>query len=82
AVCHMHDWVSGTPENNWVSMGIPSDGSYDIPAGVIYGHPVTCQGGVYKIVQGLPISDSGKARMQASYQDLLEERDSVKHLLG
>ena len=82
AVNHMHDWVSGTPENNWVSMGIPSDGSYGIPEGVIYGHPVTCQGGIYKIVQGLQISDSGKARMQASYQDLLEERDSVKHLLG
>ncbi|MDO8436820.1 MAG: malate dehydrogenase [Nitrosomonadaceae bacterium] len=82
AVCHMHDWVSGTPENNWVSMGIPSDGSYGIPAGVIYGHPVTCQDGVYKIVQGLQISDSGTARMQASYQDLLEERDSVRHLLG
>lgn len=82
AVNHMHDWFSGTPENNWVSMGIPSNGSYGIPEGVIYGHPVTCQGGAYKIVQGLQISDSGKARMQASYRDLLEERDSVRHLLG
>ncbi len=82
AVSHIRDWVSGTPENDWVSMGIPSDGSYAIPAGVIYGHPVTCRDGVYTIVQGLQISDSGKVRMQASYQDLLEERDSVRHLLG
>ena len=82
AVSHIRDWVSGTPENDWVSMGIPSDGSYGIPAGVMYGHPVTCRDGVYAIVQGLQISDSGKVRMQASYQDLLEERDSVRHLLG
>ena len=82
AVSHIRDWVSGTPENDWVSMGIPSDGSYGIPAGVIYGHPVTCRDGVYTIVQGLQISDSGKVRMQASYQDLLGERESVRHLLG
>jgi malate dehydrogenase len=82
AVSHIRDWVSGTPENDWVSMGIPSDGSYGIPAGVIYGHPVTCRDGVYSIVQGLQISDAGRVRMQASYQDLLEERDSVRHLLG
>ena len=82
AVSHIRDWVSGTPENDWVSMGIPSDGSYGIPAGVIYGHPVTCREGVYTIVQGLQISDSGKVRMQASYQDLLGERESVRHLLG
>jgi malate dehydrogenase len=82
AVSHIRDWVSGTPENDWVSMGIPSDGSYGILAGVIYGHPVTCRDGVYSIVQGLQISDAGRVRMQASYQDLLEERDSVRHLLG
>jgi len=82
AVSHIRDWVSGTPENDWVSMGIPSDGSYGIPAGVMYGHPVTCRDGVYAIVQGLQISDSGKVRMQASYQDLLGERESVRHLLG
>jgi malate dehydrogenase len=82
AVSHIRDWISGTPENDWVSMGIPSDGSYGIPTGVIYGHPVTCRDGVYTVVQGLQISDSGKVRMQASYQDLLEERDSVRHLLG
>lgn len=82
AVSHIRDWVSGTPENDWVSMGIPSDGSYGIPAGVMYGHPVTCRDGVYAIVQGLQISDSGKVRMQASYQDLLGERELVRHLLG
>ena len=82
AVSHIRDWISGTPENDWVSMGIPSDGSYGIPTGVIYGHPVTCRDGVYAVAQGLQISDSGKVRMQASYQDLLEERDSVRHLLG
>ncbi len=82
AVSHIRDWVSGTPENDWVSMGIPSDGSYGIPAGVMYGHPVTCRDGVYAIVQGLQISDSGKVRMQTSYQDLLGERESVRHLLG
>lgn len=82
AIDHIRDWVFGTRENDWVSMGIPSDGSYGIPEGVIYGYPVTCQGGVYKIVQGLEISAFGKAKMQATYQELVEERDSVKHLLG
>ena len=82
AIDHIHDWVFGTRENDWVSMGVPSDGSYGIPEGVIYGYPVTCQGGVCKIVQGLEISAFGKAKMQATYQELVEERDSVKHLLG
>ena len=82
AIDHIHDWVFGTRENDWVSMGIPSDGSYGIPEGVIYGYPVTCQGGSYKIVQGLEINDFGKTKMQATYQELVEERDSVKHLLG
>jgi len=82
AIDHIRDWVFGTRENDWVSMGIPSDGSYGIPEGVIYGYPVTCQGGVCKIVQGLEISAFGKTKMQATYQELVEERDSVKHLLG
>lgn len=82
AIDHVHDWVFGTRENDWVSMGIPSDGSYGIPEGVIYGYPVTCQGGAYKIVQGLEISAFGKTKMQATHQELVEERDSVKHLLG
>jgi len=82
AVNHVHDWVFGTPENDWVSMGIPSDGSYGIPEGVIYGYPVTCKEGAYKIVPDLEISDSGRAKMHASYRELVEERDSIGHLLG
>lgn len=82
AIDHVHDWVFGTRENDWVSMGIPSDGSYGIPEGVIYGYPVTCREGMYKIVPDLEVSEFSKAKMQATYQELLEERGSVKHLLG
>jgi malate dehydrogenase len=82
ALCHMRDWISGTPEGDWVSMGIPSDGSYGIPEGVIYGYPVTCQGGEYKIVPDLEISDFSRIKMQASYRELMGERESIKHLLG
>ena len=81
AIDHVRDWVSGTPENDWVSMGIPSDGSYGIPEDVIYGYPVTCRDGTYKIVPDLEISEFSKAKMQATYRELVEERDSVKHLL-
>ena len=66
----------------WVTMGIPSDGSYGIPEGVIYGFPVTCKDGKYEIVQGLEISEFSRARMTATYNELLEEREAVKHLLG
>ena len=82
AIDHVRDWVSGTPENDWVSMGIPSDGSYGIPEDVIYGYPVTCRDGTYKIVPDLEISEFSKAKMQATYRELVEERDSVKHLLA
>lgn len=82
AIDHIHDWVFGTRENDWVSMGIPSDGSYGIPEGVIYGYPVTCREGSYKIVSDLEISEFSKEKMQVTYRELLEERDSVKHLLG
>ncbi|MEE8208747.1 MAG: malate dehydrogenase [Nitrosomonadaceae bacterium] len=82
AIDHVHDWVFGTKENDWTSMSIPSDGSYDIPEGVIYSHPVICQAGVYKIVQGLEISEFSKEKMHATYTELVEERESVKHLLG
>ncbi|MGH8683766.1 MAG: malate dehydrogenase, partial [Nitrosospira sp.] len=81
AIDHVRDWVFGTRENDWVSMGIPSDGSYGIPEGVIYGYPVTCRGGIYKIVPDLEVGEFSKVKMQATYQELLEERDSVKHLL-
>jgi len=82
AIDHIHDWVHGTPAGDWVSMGLPSDGSYGIPEGVIYGYPATCSGGGYQIVQGLEVSDWSKARMQATLKELQEERDSIKHLLG
>ena len=82
AISHVRDWLSGTPQNDWVSMGVPSDGSYGIPEGVIYGFPVTCSNGKFTIVQNLPISELGRKHMMDSHKELLEERDGVKHLLG
>jgi malate dehydrogenase len=80
AIDHIRDWVKGTKD--WVSMGIPSDGSYSIPEGVLYGYPVICKGGKYKIVKGLEVSDFSRSRMMATLKELHEERDSIKHLLG
>jgi malate dehydrogenase len=82
AIDHMRDWAMGTPEGDWISMGIPSDGSYGIPEGVIYGHPVTCRNGEFQIVKGIEISDFARARMDATLKELHEERDGVKHLLA
>ncbi len=82
AIDHVRDWVHGTRAGDWVSMGVPSDGSYGIPAGVVYGYPVTCQGGKHKIVKGIPISDFSRARMQATLKELQEERDGIQGLLG
>jgi len=82
AIDHVRDWFGGSPAGNWLSMGIPSDGSYGIPEGVIYSYPVTCKGGKYEIVQGLAIDDFSRARMSATHKELLEERDGVKDLLG
>lgn len=81
AIDHIRDWVKGTADGDWVSMGIPSDGSYGIPEGVIYGYPVTCKDGQYQIVQGLEINDFSRQRMDASHKELLEERDGVKDLI-
>lgn len=81
AIDHMRDWVLGT-NGRWVTMGIPSDGSYDIPKDVIYGYPVTCQNGGYTIVQGLEIDAFSRERMNHTLNELLEEQDGVKHLLG
>jgi malate dehydrogenase len=81
AMDHMRDWIQGTRAGDWVSMGIPSDGSYGIPPGVIYGYPVTCSGGRYRIVQGIEVSPFSRARMDATYKELLEERDAVASLL-
>jgi malate dehydrogenase len=81
AIDHVHDWMLGTPSGDWVSMGIPSDGSYGIPEGVIYSYPVTCKGGEYSIIQGLAINDFSREKMQATHRELLEERDGVKDLI-
>jgi malate dehydrogenase len=82
AITHVHDWMLHTHYNDWVTMSVPSDGSYNIPEGVIYGFPVTCRNGHYTIVQDLPINELGRKHMQESYRELLEERDHVRHLLG
>ncbi len=81
AIDHMHDWALGTA-GKWVSMAVPSDGSYGIEPGIIYSYPVTCGNGNYEIVQGLSISDFSRERMQASEQELREERAAIEHLLG
>lgn len=82
AIAHIRDWVLGTPEGDWVTMGIPSDGSYGIPEGVIFGYPVTCKNGVYSIVQGLAVSEFSRGRIDKTHAELLEERAAVTHLLG
>ena len=81
AIDHVHDWVHGAQDGDWVSMAVPSDGSYGVPAGVIYGFPVVCKGGDYQIVQGLAINEFSRARMDATYKELLEEREGVKELI-
>ena len=81
AIDHIRDWFRGSPQGDSLSMGIPSDGSYGIPEGVIYSYPVICRGGQYEIVQGLDIDAFSRARMDATHQELLEERDGVKDLL-
>ena len=82
AICHVRDWVHGTPQGDWVTMGVPSDGSYGIPEGVIYGYTVTCKGGRYEVVKGIEISEFSRKRMDATLKELHEERDGVKDLLG
>ena len=81
AIDHIRDWVLGT-NGRWVTMGIPSDGSYGIPQDVMYGYPVTCQNGEYTIVQGLPIDDYSREMMNKTLAELEEERSGVAHLLG
>ena len=82
AIDHIHTWVHGTPEGDWVSMAVPSDGSYGIPEGVIYSYPVTTRNGEYQIVQGLSIDAASRKRMDATLAELREERDGVNSLLG
>jgi len=80
AVDHMHDWALGT-NGKWVSMGIPSDGSYGIKPGIVYGYPVTCANGKYEIVQGLSVNEFSRSRMDATEQELREERAAIEELL-
>ena len=80
AIDHVHDWVLGTAEGDWVSMGVPSDGSYGIGEGIICGMPVQCSGGEYTIVQGLDVPDFSRERIDASVRELTEERDAVAEL--
>ena len=82
AIDHMRSWALGTAEGDWVSMAIPSDGSYGIEPGVIYSYPCTCRHGGYEIVQGLEVNDFSRARMAATEQELREERAAIEELLG
>jgi malate dehydrogenase len=82
AIDHVRDWVHGSKDGDWVTMGIPSDGSYGIPEGVIFGYPVTTRNGSYTIVKGIDISEFSRKRIDATLRELHEERDGVKHLLG
>jgi len=81
ALDHVHDWMLGTAPGDWVSMAVPSDGSYGIPEGVIYSYPVTCKSGSYSIVQGLEVNEFSREKMLATHRELLEERDGVKDLI-
>jgi malate dehydrogenase len=81
AIDHIRDWVHGTPADDWVSMGIPSDGSYGIAEGIMFGYPVKCSGGRYEIVKGLEHNDFAKAKIAATCKELLEERSAIEHLL-
>ncbi len=80
AIDHMNSWALGTPAGDWVSMAIPSDGSYGVPEGIISSFPCVCKDGSYSIVQGLDIDDFSRARIDASVAELVEERDEVKKL--
>ncbi len=80
AIDHVRDWTLGTPDGDWVSMAIPSDGSYGVDEGVISSFPVTCSGGAYEVVQGLELNDFSQARVRASVDELVEERDAVREL--
>jgi malate dehydrogenase len=81
AIAHMRTWALGSTENDWVSMGVISDGSYGIADGLIYSFPCTCDNGDWSIVEGLDINDFSRAKMIATEKELLEERDAVYHLL-
>jgi malate dehydrogenase len=80
AIDHVHDWVLGTPSGDWISMAIVSDGSYGAEEGLISSFPVTCSGGAYEVVQGLDVNEFSRARIDATVNELKEERDAVREL--
>ncbi|MEO3787816.1 malate dehydrogenase [Actinocorallia sp. B10E7] len=80
AIDHVHDWVNGTPEGDWTSAAIPSDGSYGVPEGIISSFPVVSKDGKWEIVQGLDVNEFSRTRIDASVAELIEERDAVKEL--
>ena len=80
AIDHVRDWVLGTPAGTWTSVGIASDGSYGVPEGLVSGFPATSKGGEWEIVQGLEFTESGRAALDASVAELIEERDAVREL--
>ena len=82
AIDHMHDWILGSPDGDWVSMAVPSNGSYGVAEGIVYSFPVTCADGAYQIVGGLDINDFSRQRMDQTETELREERDGVKDLLS
>jgi malate dehydrogenase len=82
AIDHVRDWVNGTPQGDWVSMGVPADGSYGVAEGVLFGYPCRCESGKYEIVQGIDLNDFSRSGIQGTLKELHEEREGVKHLLG
>ena len=82
AIDHMRTWALGTADGDWVSMGIPSDGSYGVKPGIIFSYPVTCKNGKYSIVQGLKIDKFSQERLDVTEKELRDEREAVEHLLG
>tara|TARA_B100001093_G_C26845561_1_gene1022617 strand:- start:1430 stop:2419 length:990 start_codon:yes stop_codon:yes gene_type:complete len=81
AIDHMHDWILGTSDDDWVSMAIPADGSYGIKPGIIYSYPVQCRNGKYSIVQNLKINEFSSQRMRATENELRAERAAIENLL-
>jgi malate dehydrogenase len=82
AIDHVRDWVHGSRDGDWLTMGVPSDGSYGIAEGVIFGYPVTCKGGQYQVVKGIELSEFSRKRIDATLKELHEERDGVKSLFA
>jgi malate dehydrogenase len=80
AIDHVHDWVLGTPDGDWISMGVPSDGSYGVDEGLISGAPCSCSGGEWKLVEDLEVPDFSRERIDATVAELTDERDAVKEL--